>query len=113
MASKVYDRQGRWRNKTVTFRMSPEEVGQLDVLSRLSGLTKQDYLVQRALDKEITVLPSSRVYKALRNRLADVLAELRRLDTTFPDDGELVDLIYYITNLLGNMKGENEDGIKE
>ena len=25
MSVKIYDRQGRWRNKTVGFRISPEE----------------------------------------------------------------------------------------
>lgn len=39
---RVLDRQGRWRNKVVAFRMSPEEDALLDAKVRLSGLTKQN-----------------------------------------------------------------------
>ena len=39
------DNRGRWRNKTVAFRVSEEEAKQIDVCVRLSGLTKQDYIV--------------------------------------------------------------------
>lgn len=47
MSVKVLDRQGRWRNKIVAFRVSPEEDEQLEIAVRLSGLTKQDYIVRR------------------------------------------------------------------
>ena len=47
MSVKVLDRQGRWRNKIVAFRVSPEEDEQLDIAVSLSGLTKQDYIVRR------------------------------------------------------------------
>ena len=43
MSRKVTDAQGRWRSKTVSFRMSPEENALLDSYARLSGMTKQDY----------------------------------------------------------------------
>ena len=36
----------RWRNRTVSFRMSPEEDVLLDSMVRLSGMTKQDYISQ-------------------------------------------------------------------
>jgi len=55
MSAKVYDYKGRWRNKTVAFRVSAEEAAQLDILSKLSGLTKQDYLIRRVLEKEVTI----------------------------------------------------------
>ena len=44
---RVLDRQGRWRNKVVAFRMSPEEDALLDAKVRLSGLTKQEYIIRR------------------------------------------------------------------
>lgn len=43
------DNRGRWRNKTVAFRVSEEEAKQIDVCVRLSGLTKQDYIVRRLM----------------------------------------------------------------
>lgn len=41
------DHQGRWRHKTVAFRVSQEESEQIDRMVRLSGLTKQDYIIRR------------------------------------------------------------------
>ena len=49
MSAKNLDKHNRWRSKTVAFRMSPEEANTLDEFVRLSGLTKQDYLIDRAL----------------------------------------------------------------
>ncbi|EAH3820980.1 mobilization protein, partial [Listeria monocytogenes] len=45
MSVKALDRQGRWRNKIVAFRVSPEENEHLNKLVKLSGLNKQDYLI--------------------------------------------------------------------
>lgn len=38
MSAKKKDNKNRWRNKTVTFRMSPEEAKKLDSYVRISGL---------------------------------------------------------------------------
>ena len=40
---KTLDYKGRWRNKTVAFRVSEEEAKLIDTQVALSGLTKQDY----------------------------------------------------------------------
>ncbi|MFR3452169.1 MAG: plasmid mobilization protein [Collinsella sp.] len=49
MSVKTLDSKGRWRNKTVSFRMSPEEASQLDLLVKLSGLTKQEFVIRALL----------------------------------------------------------------
>ena len=41
MSAKCLDQQGRWRNKVVAFRMSPEEDELLETAVRLSGLKKE------------------------------------------------------------------------
>lgn len=51
--------------------MSPEEDAQLETAVKLSGLTKQDYIIRKLLDKEVVVQGNPRVYKALRGRLLD------------------------------------------
>lgn len=110
MSHKCLDKKNRWRNKTVGFRMSPEEFHTLDVLARLSGLTKQDYIIRRVLNREITINPNPRVYKALRNELNLVAEQLKRLSATDEDD-ELLDLTAYILKIIDEIKGEfNEDG---
>ena len=49
MSHKNRDERNRWRNKTVAFRVSPEEDKQLETYVKLSGLTKQDYITRRLL----------------------------------------------------------------
>ena len=44
MSKKNYDNHNRWRNKTVSCRVSAEEALQLETLVKLTGLTKQDYI---------------------------------------------------------------------
>ena len=51
MSMKNLDRHNRWRNKTVAFRVSLEEDEQLEIFVKLSGLTKQDYITRRLLEK--------------------------------------------------------------
>ena len=80
MSAKNLDNHNRWRNKTVAFRVSPEEDEQLEIAVRLSGLTKQDYITRRLLNRDIVVQGNPRVYKALRDQLAAVLGELRRME---------------------------------
>lgn len=108
MSLKVYDGQGRWRNKTVAFRISPEEDKQLETAVRLSGLTKQDYIIRRLQDREVVVQGNPRVYKALRNELAAVLAELQRIASGKQIDDDLLDTIQLITATMDGLKGECE-----
>ena len=79
MSAKNRDSRGRWRNKTVAFRVSPEEDELIETLVRLSGLTKQEYIVRRLQGKEIVVVGNPRVYKALKMEMAKVLEELQRI----------------------------------
>ena len=44
MSLKNRDNHNRLRNKTVAFRVSPEEDAQIETFVKLSGLTKQDYI---------------------------------------------------------------------
>ncbi|MBR1762789.1 MAG: hypothetical protein IJ731_05420 [Eubacterium sp.] len=108
MSEKNYDRKGRWRSKTVAFRMSPEENKELDVRVKLSGLTKQEYLINRALEKEIIVRGNPRVYIALKRQLEKVLQELKTLQGETPSE-ELLDTICLINQTLYGMKGENKN----
>ena len=80
MSEKSLDNRGRWRCKTISFRMSPEEDLQLETFARLSGLTKQDYIISKLLNREVVVQGNPRVYKALRNELANVLDELQHIE---------------------------------
>ncbi len=104
MSLKVYDGQGRWRSKTVAFRISPEEDEQLEIAVRLSGLTKQDYIIRRLQCQDVVVQGNPRVHKALRNELAAVLAELRRIASGETVSDDLLDIIHLITETMDGMK---------
>ena len=104
MSLKNRDNKNRWRNKTVAFRVSPEENKQIDAAVRLSGLTKQDYITRRLLDRAVVVQGNPRVYKALRDQLAAVLGELRRMEAGGGVDDELLATIRLITMTLDGMK---------
>lgn len=108
MSLKVYDGQGRWRSKTVAFRISPEEDEQLETAVRLSGLTKQDYIIRRLQDRDVVVQGNPRVYKMLRNELAAVLAELQRIASGKQIDDDLLDTIHLIATTMDGLKGECE-----
>lgn len=104
MSAKNLDTHNRWRNKTVAFRVSPEENKQIDAAVRLSGLTKQDYITRRLLDRAVVVQGNPRVYKALRDQLAAVLGELRRIEAGGDVVDELLATIDLISVTLGGMK---------
>ena len=110
MSAKNRDNKNRWRNITVGFRVSPEESKQINKAVRLSGLSKQDYITRRLLCQDVVVQGNPRVYKALRNELATVLAELQRIEEGGGVSDELLDTIELIAIILGGLKGENGNG---
>lgn len=108
MSLKNRDEHNRWRNKTVAFRVSPEEDKQIETYVQLSGLTKQAYITRRLTHKDIVVRGNPRVFKALRNQLSDVLAELQRIASGSEVDEDLLDVIEMIADILGGLKEESE-----
>ena len=104
MSVKNLDRHNRWRNKTVAFRVSPDEDREIETAVRLSGLTKQDYITRRLLCRDVVVQGNPKVYKALRDQLAAVLGELRRIEAGGDVGDELLATIDLISVTLGGMK---------
>ena len=101
MSAKNLDTKGRLRNRIVAFRVSPEEGDMIDVKVKLSGLTKQDYVIKKLTDSAVVVQPNPRVYKALKTQLEAVLAELK---TKEPTD-VLLETIGLIATTLNGIKG--------
>ena len=110
MSLKNCDNKNRWRSKTIGFRVSPEEDEQIDRYVKLSGLTKQDYITRRLTCKEVVVQSNPRVFKALRDQLAAVLNELRRIDAGNGIDDELLATIQMIASIMDGMKEETAYG---
>ena len=104
MSAKNLDSKGRFRSRTIGFRVSPEEEKLINSAVALSGLTKQDYITRRLICKDVVVQGNPRVYKALRDQLAAVLDELRRAEDGAGVDDELLDTIQLIAAIMGGMK---------
>ena len=106
--NKNLDKQGRWRNKTVSFRMSNEEIRLLNNLVSLSGLTKQDYIIKRLLCRDVVVVGNTKIYKALKNHIEQIFTELKRLSNTQEIDDVTLSTIQFIGQILQGMKEENQ-----
>ena len=105
---RTLDYKGRWRNHTVAFRVSDEEAKLLNDLVALSGLTKQDYITKRLLCRYVVVQGNPRVYKALKNQMAAIREELKRLEALSQDNDELLYTLQVIAITLDGLKGEDE-----
>ncbi|MGN0461566.1 MAG: plasmid mobilization protein [Ruminococcus sp.] len=107
MSAKNLDSHKRWRNITVGFRVSVEENDLINKAVALSGLSKQEYCYRRCLEQDIVVQGNPRVFKALRNELANVLTELKRIETLTEEHDELLQLIELITVTLYGLRGDD------
>ena len=103
MSAKNRDEHNRWRNITVGFRVSPEENEQINEAVSLSGLTKQDYITHKLLDRNIIVQPSPRIYKALRNRMDMIIEELRAIEHKNDCSPEFLETIRYVAEIYSRL----------
>ena len=106
MSAKNLDNHYRWRNRTVAFRVSEEENMLIDTFAKLSGHTKQDYITDRLLCRDVVVQGNPRVYKALRDHLAAVLQELKRIEDNSEVSDVLLETIQMIARIMDCMKEE-------
>ena len=106
MSKKNNDFQGRFRSKVIAFRVSPEEDEVLNQKVKLSGLTKQDYLIACCTDKEINVNPSPYVFKLIRNQLLQFIKRFQEISNI----NELsLDEMVILEVLLKTIKGLKEN----
>lgn len=107
MPDKNRDRQNRWRSKTITFHVSPQENELIDELARLSGKTKQEFLTTNMLNRNIVVQGNPKVYRALKLKMQEFIYELRKLQRTDQLSPEYIELMKMICEVY---KGMKEDG---
>ena len=104
MSAKNLDKHNRFRSITVGFRVSPEENEQINKVVAISGLSKQEYCYRRCMQQDIIVNSGNpRVFKALRNNLAEVLVELKNKKEV---TDEMLEIIKLITVTLQGFKEE-------
>lgn len=106
MSEKNVDQHGRWRNKTIAFRVSPEESEKIDEAVRLSGHTKQDYIVNKLLNRDVLVERSPRTYKLLKDEMTNIYKELQRISNADECSEDFLETIQYVTEIYEQMKEE-------
>ncbi len=112
MSHKNLDRQGRLRGKTIAFRMSEEENEMLEKYVKVSGMTKQDYIIEKLLNDKVVINGNPRVFKALKETLQSMLEEMRTivkmLDKNYEEWHYYTDLVEFTVKM---MEGREEDSI--
>lgn len=103
MSHKNLDRRGRWRNKTIAFRVSPEENEAINIRAQISGLSKQEYLCRRSMEQDITVIGNPRVYKALKEQMIQIHAYLQHIAQGEQVDADLLETIRIVAVTFGGL----------
>lgn len=104
MSEKRLDAKNRWRNVVVAFRMSPEEAEELNVKVALSGLSKQDYIIQCLLKHEVRVVAGKKVAKKMEMYLEAILEELQFLEGENLKNVDFDEMLMPLRNILTILK---------
>lgn len=89
MSKRNQDNHNRFRSKTIAFRVSPEKDKQINIAVSLTGMTKQDFIISKLLDRTINVKASCKVHRAVYVRLYEFTEQLNRLNNLSEIDDAL------------------------
>ena len=111
MTAKTLDKQGRWRNLTIAFRVSPEENELIDRQVRLYGISKQEYLTNNMLHEKIVVKGNPKVFKTLKSEMDRIIKQLYRIRDGNKLTKEQLELILTITKLYIKLMNLDDNSI--
>ena len=107
MSLKVKDDKNRWRNKTIAFRLSPEEDEELNKRYKLFGYrTKQNYIIDSVLKNKVVAMGNMEMIYQFRQSLKEILTELKRIDKAEDLDEELTIPIRTMLEIIEAMKAQ-------
>ncbi|MBE6751170.1 MAG: hypothetical protein E7556_01440 [Ruminococcaceae bacterium] len=69
----------RIRDVTHAFRTTRDEANTIDLLVKASGLTKQEYLYKKAINKDIKIICTPRVNNLLRKEIKSLIDEFSKI----------------------------------
>lgn len=104
MSEKRLDAKNRWRNVVVAFHISPEEAQELNVKVALSGLSKQDYIIQCLLKYEVRVVAGKKVARKMEMYLEAMLEELQFLQDENMSDIDFDEMLMPLKHILTILK---------
>lgn len=99
----ITDKQNRLRENTWS---TKEHIIRTKILPYFKE--KKDYIVSRLAEREIRVVGNPRVYKALKNQMADIYAELQRLTMAQEVTPDMLETLQMIAITLNGMKEDGE-----
>ena len=101
--------ENRARPITIAFRVSKEMNETINLLVSSSGMTKQDYIVSKLLDREITVKPCPSMHAALREELRDVCRQLNRLRKGDNPSEHLLETCDVLAEVIMGLRGASDE----
>ena len=107
MSAKNMDRQGRWRSVTVAFFLFFEEDMLIESAVRVSGLTKQDYIIRKLTNRDVVVQGNPKVYRGLLLEMRAIQDELRRIADGQTASEDLLTRIDLISTVMAGMQTED------
>lgn len=101
--------ENRKRNIIVNFRMSPEEKSLLEEKMALSGLNKQDYMIQMSLNHRVEVFGNIRVFDELKKKLEMLEEYFENVNLDCDIDENKLELLAYILEMFETVNRNKND----
>ena len=98
----------RKRYRTIAFRMSDEELHELEKRVTLSGRQKQDYLIKSALYQKIVVVGNQVQFEKLRVQLDEIVTELKRIECAEDVTSDLLAPIRTAVEIINGFEAEKQ-----
>lgn len=101
--------KNRKRNIIVNFRMSPEEKSLFKEKIALSGLNKQDYMIQMSLNHSVEVSGNIRVFDELKTKLKMLEEYFKNVNLDCDMDENKLELLAYILEMFETVNRNKND----
>ena len=95
----------RVRNKYVNFRVTPEEYDLLNKKVEMSGLLKQDYIIQCLLNYEVRVTANYRLADQIAKEIFQLAKVIKKYGTLNDEHAEILIFVLEIYEELKQEKG--------
>jgi malonyl CoA-acyl carrier protein transacylase len=104
----VRTEKNRKRYRTVAFRMSDDELCELEKRVALSGRQKQDFLIKSILYQKIVVVGNPVQFEKLRVQLDEIVSELKRIERAEDVTSDLLAPIRTAVEIINGFHTENK-----
>ncbi len=111
MTEKKRIRKDALETRLVAVRVSEAESEMINRMVSISGMSKQDYIINKLTNKDIVVEGSIRTFNGIKTQLAYINKELERIGKINEEHEEVFELLKIITEIL--LKIQENQNISE